>query len=619
MKKTDKMKHWLAILLSALLIAGSLPAAALAEDTAAPEEYSGAMQWYSTIGSGKWLQDDYYCSDAWFLEDPAAQNDQLALLSMQLTAAAVNGEQDGPGASLLKGLGFTQVGFSGFDSADPEDCSYTWATKTIMENGEPCTLAAVAIQSFFEDQQIKSKGWRQNFTVNSPDGSLTGASGDHYAFSRAADAVIDDIAALGGSGRVRYWITGHSRGGALAGLLAARLPQKLGSRNGGIYAYTFESPAVTDGAQAAAAQGNCSYIHNYLCSDDIVPMVPPWDMDRYGAVRQMKTDEIDARLKQELKKLGSPAAEAYQSEDPEESARKLVGTLTEAIPTRADYSLKRTDVYQDVNGQQKSISYVYQDAICHLSDAAFGGGFENLPVDQIMERMDELSPVVKNMVAGFRQEAAGDDMAAAGSYLQAARSLSAFLESVGIKLPLTESDLYALLKLLTPVLIDTGIEPGSDGIDSGHLLVYLIPALKLSDDIGSFTLSHQFDTMIGRLKAVTGMEAEAAARKAFSAGTVDLKVKTGKGRSVRVSWELTGTSQQTPTKYKVCRATSKSGKYKVVKTIKSQKLAGSWTDRSKKLRRAGKGKVYYYKVIAVKKVAGVKASVGKNTVKKVRL
>ena len=395
MKRMTEMRRWLAILLTVLLIAGALPYTALAEEAAAPEEHAGTMQWYSTAGSGKWIQDDYYYSDAWFQEDPAMQNDSLALLSMQLTAAAVNGDENGPGASLLRELGFTKVGFSRMTSADPDDCSYTWGTKTIQENGEPCTLAVIAVQSFSEDQGLKSKAWRQNFTVNVADGSLIGASGDHAAFSRAADAVIDDIAALGGSGKVRYWITGHSRGGALAGLLAARLPQKLGSRSKGIYAYTFESPAVTDAAMAAAAQENCSYIHNYLCSDDLVAMVPPWGRERYGAICQMKTDEIDARLKKELKKLGSPAAKMDLMNTHEKKARELMTKLTETIPARADYSRRQTDVYQDENGQQKSITYVYQDAFCHLSDAVLSGSFGNLPTDQIFEHLEELAPVVE--------------------------------------------------------------------------------------------------------------------------------------------------------------------------------------------------------------------------------
>ena len=604
MKRMTEMRRWLAILLTVLLIAGALPYTALAEEAAAPEEHAGTMQWYSTAGSGKWIQDNYYYSDAWFREDPAMQNDSLALLSMQLTAAAVNGDENGPGASLLRELGFTKVGFSRMTSADPDDCSYTWGTKTIQENGEPCTLAVIAVQSFSEDQGLKSKAWRQNFTVNVADGSLIGASGDHAAFSRAADAVIDDIAALGGSGKVRYWITGHSRGGALAGLLAARLPQKLGSRSEGVYAYTFESPAVTDAAMAAAAQENCSYIHNYLCSDDLVAMVPPWGRERYGAICQMKTDEIDARLKKELKKLGSPAAKMDLMNTHEKKARELMTKLTETIPARADYSRRQTDVYQDENGQQKSITYVYQDAFCHLSDAVLSGSFGNLPTDQIFEHLEELAPVVDNM--------------AAGSYMQAAQAFSAFAQNIGMDLPLTETDLYALLKALTPVLIDTSYEPKEGDNALIRIITYLTPALTLYDSVDGFTLSHQFDTMIGRLKALTGMQVEEAARREFSAGTVALTVKTSKGRSVRVSWNLNGTSQQTPTKYKVCRASSKNGKFQVVKVVKTRKLTGSWTDRSKKLRSAGKGKTYYYKVIAVKKVAGKMVSVGKNNVKKVR-
>ena len=48
---------------------------------------------------GETYQDSYYYQDSWFWEEPFKRNDSLALLSMQLTAAAVSGNDKGLGVS----------------------------------------------------------------------------------------------------------------------------------------------------------------------------------------------------------------------------------------------------------------------------------------------------------------------------------------------------------------------------------------------------------------------------------------------------------------------------------------------------------------------------------------
>ena len=171
----------------------------------------------STYTKDSMLTDGYYYSDDWFFEDSAEANDALALASMQLTAAALDDAPDGPGAQFLNKLGFEETGFAFADPSDPDMCSYTWARKTITDGSETATLVAVGFQSYSFDKVVKRTGWKQNFRVN---GGTIGA--EHDAFASALAGVIDEIAALGGTGNVRFWITGQSRGGALANLLAAR-------------------------------------------------------------------------------------------------------------------------------------------------------------------------------------------------------------------------------------------------------------------------------------------------------------------------------------------------------------------------------------------------------------
>ena len=89
-------------LCSALLVlavlAGVLPGKAMASE---PERRSGTVEYYSTV-TGDYVSSRYDYSDQWFLGDPAARNDRLALVSAQLAAAAGEGER---GAAFLKECG----------------------------------------------------------------------------------------------------------------------------------------------------------------------------------------------------------------------------------------------------------------------------------------------------------------------------------------------------------------------------------------------------------------------------------------------------------------------------------------------------------------------------------
>ena len=189
------------------------------------EHIFGDVEWLSTYKESssdtekKTIKDTFYYSDDWFSDDPSSENKELALASMQLIASCVSDEADNTGAAFLKDMGFDEVGYSNFDSNDPDDCNYTWAGKTAGDT----KLIAVVMQSVNDDWEIRNKAWKQNFTVNEP-GSAD-PSGEHYAYAKAVEKIIDDVAALSGGSPATYWITGHSRCGAIANVLVAKLPE----------------------------------------------------------------------------------------------------------------------------------------------------------------------------------------------------------------------------------------------------------------------------------------------------------------------------------------------------------------------------------------------------------
>ena len=460
----------------------------------APQAKSGTLSAYSTYVPGQILHDGFYYDDAWFEEAPETQNDALALLSMQLVAAAVTGSADGPGAQALSVMGFENIGFENFNTSDPDDCAYTRATRRMGD----CTLVVVVMQSYTFDKSTKVKGWKQNFTVNDDT-----AAGEHAALAAAAEKVLADVAGIAGGPR-KYWIIGQSRGGALANLIAAKLPAALGADDRGIYGYTFEAPAVTEAALNAA--GRYDYIHNYIAGDDFVANVPVWGMVRYGVDHEIRTDATEAALRAELEKLGSSLAVADVTGRSDEQVAALTDYLQKRIssgrdtPARADYSATRVDTVANADGTQTTVTYSYQEALTHLMGAIFSGAFGGLPANTPESVLPDLSASVYLLADAIDNETT-DPAASLSQYRQAAKGLYAVMNGLFTRgLPdLTETDVYALLRLAGPLMIDAGyVRTGDADADAAGMIH---PLIEWAQSVGDLTYSHHFDTALARLHA----------------------------------------------------------------------------------------------------------------------
>ena len=93
------------------------------------------------------------------------------------------------------------------------------------------------------------------------------------------------------------------------------------------------------------------------------------------------------------------------------------------------------------------------------------------------------------------------DAAADPYYWQAAKGLHAVLDTVSEQpFSLSEKDLYALLKLVGPFALDMDYEP--QDIPIADALGYLSPVISIGASAGGMTFSHQFDTVIARLKVL---------------------------------------------------------------------------------------------------------------------
>ena len=502
MKKSAKTNspvcRILAVMLSLVLTLCSLPLSAFAESS--DDFIFDTYEAHSTYDEEDLLSDSFYYTDEWFDKDPKTRNDALALLSMQLTAAVVDADVESYGKAFLEKMGFAEYGCVAFHTEDPGDSGYLWAKKSIGDT----TLILISVHNRSFDGAATKQHWTQNFTVNG-----SSAEGEHYALSLAAESTLEGIAALAGDGEVKYWIVGQSRGAAIADLIAAKLPAKLevaGADNGGIFAYTFEAPAVVPANDLA---GDYSYIHNYRCGDDVVTHIPMWGMTLYGNIYELRTEATEAGLQKELTKISSNAA-GETFDDYEEQMIALINKLEARVSwgpkgqgdiDRADYSKQRSDVFTDLEGIERTVNYSYQNAFIDLMGSVFSGELSGLSMDVLTSYLEDLLPIVDSEAKAACLEVAGQYDEASPYFWDAALGLKALLSTVlsGKTLSVSDGNVYAILRVLGPIIIDTSYEATGSPFDA---IMYAAPLIDIVPNVNSMIYSHHFDTLIARLKSL---------------------------------------------------------------------------------------------------------------------
>lgn len=234
---------------------------------------------------------EFFYDDSYFMKSArSGYNEHLATMSLCLELSVwpsiphvQNGDYAGASVNaenLLKNIGFENFRTNpAYQTAPTEDSiGVGIAKKEIKVSGEPVTLVAVAVRGGGYEKE-----WASNFKI--------GANGDAQGFSEAKNQVLDFLSTYmteeNVTGKVKFWVTGYSRGAATANLTAAALDDGIsypGVTYGAedVYAYTFETPMGTVNPDAhSSAYDN---IFNIVNPNDVVPMVAPaqWDFKRYG-------------------------------------------------------------------------------------------------------------------------------------------------------------------------------------------------------------------------------------------------------------------------------------------------------------------------------------------------
>ena len=268
--------------------------------------YDARIQYYSQLK--KSVLPVVY-SDEIFFKDSNVYHHFLAKQSIGLALTSFNldgdykDEDDESIGTLYHYLFSTGFDDLRIDDYYKETSEYTVGSaignKKIEKDGESYTLFVVAIRG----GNYKNE-WQSNLSVNS--------GIRHEGFDSAAtlvtDRVLSYISSQNEPGKYKLWITGFSRAGAIANLVAANLNNTLLFDKNSVYAYTFAAPEVVWGEVDTE---NYTNIYNIMNASDFIPQFVPmqWGYAHYGINKYITGAEFDSKHASKYKLVQDELAE----------------------------------------------------------------------------------------------------------------------------------------------------------------------------------------------------------------------------------------------------------------------------------------------------------------------
>lgn len=270
-----------------------------------------------------------------FETPPEIFSPSLARTSLVLSSAAYQYEC---ALDNLDILGFThKAKFNYSDSYDENAVGLIIAEKQVADK----TVVAVIMRGTY------AKEWYSNFDI----GHDIATTKVHNGFNNATEFALDKINVyLSNYGvdrdNVKFLITGHSRGAAVANLTAKSLIDKYGKEN--IYAYTFATPNTTTSDNASSTLYNG--IFNFVNPEDFVAAIPPqsWGFKKYGTTIHFPTPDTDENYEEKLSKIAQYYEQykgrAYVSYGGTDKLNAFLDTATTLAPTVKDYYDTKYDI-----------------------------------------------------------------------------------------------------------------------------------------------------------------------------------------------------------------------------------------------------------------------------------
>ena len=319
----------------------------------------------------------------WFFESNEIYNKDLSKTSILYASDIYVGTR-----MQIDGVKYTidtLMQYHGMDKVTRYDLSKTYSDYHLSEmvvghrkveyNGQAKDIIAVSVRG----TNGTLAEWSSNFDVGTPkyDSTFTDSKFAKYAcgsadwadkenhkgFDIASTRLFKNLTSYLTSNSYSksntvIWITGHSRGAAIANIMGARLKDN-GYKS---FAYTFATPNTTT-KSATTVKNNYKHIFNILNAEDFVPRVPmsQWNFTKYG---RNATDSIDtSNYKQEWDNLTGITAVVGNGYNPIDlsalntTVQKL-STIASNSPTHRDncywYTCKHKTAVKDTDNKNHS-------------------------------------------------------------------------------------------------------------------------------------------------------------------------------------------------------------------------------------------------------------------------
>ena len=229
-------------------------------------------------------------------------------------------------------LGFENVRYYNYGkslSDNSNKVAYSFATKPIIsESGNADTLVTAVIRGGGYGAE-----WASNFSV--------GNTGNHAGFQMAADEVYRSLVSYlreiknNSQGDIKLWITGFSRGAAVANLTTHMVNANQLVKNSNVYAYTFATPKGYYGTSNSSSDNN---LFNIISSNDLIPKLAceQWGFTTYGQNLILPNYRSKA-VKKAFKEF---TGENFKVEDIYDFENAIVESLVTIAPNRSTFYSK---------------------------------------------------------------------------------------------------------------------------------------------------------------------------------------------------------------------------------------------------------------------------------------